>query len=475
MRSQHQQLGFEDGLGPQREVHRHLVPVEVRVEGGTYQRVQADGLPFDQPRLESLYPQPVQGGGPVEEHRVAFQHILQDIPHHGLFLVDDLFGRLHGLDDAALNELADHKRLVQLGGHVFGQTALVQLHFRPDHDYRTGRIVDPFSEQVLAEAPLFSLEGIREGLQRPVRFGLHGRGLAGVVEEGIDRFLQHALFVAEDHLGRLDLHQALEPVVADDHPAVEVVQVRSGKTAPVKRHQRAQLGRDHGDHLHDHPLGQVLPVFHGLPEGFHHLQALEGLRLPLLGSFGMGLVAEVIGELFQVQAGEQVDQALGPHLGDELVRIAFFQVLVLRRQGFQDVQVFLFCEEVHLLQLLPVGALGDTRLNDHIPLVVDDHVELLGGKPQQVSDLVGQGTEVPDMSHGDHQVDVPHAVAAYLFLGHLHPAAVAHDAAVADPFVFPTGTFVILDGAEDALAEQSVPLGLVRAVVDGFRLQDFPP
>src|SRR5690606_12618710 len=75
------------------------------------------------------------------------------------------------------------------------------------------------------------------------------------------------------------------------------------------------------------------------------------------------------------------------------------------------------------------------------------------------------------MGHGHHQVDVSHTVPTDLFLGNLHSTTVTDDAAVTDALVFATGTFVILYRTEYALAEQAITLGLVRSVVDGFRLQ----
>ncbi len=453
----------------------HLVPVEIRVESGTYQGVQPDGLPFDQSRLECLYPQTVQGGCPVQQHRMPLEHILENVPDHGFLLIDNLFGGLHRFHDPALDELADHEWFVQLGGHILGQAAFVQLHFRADHDHGTGRIIDPFPEQVLAETTLLPFQGVREGFQRPVGFRLHCGGLPGVVEEGVDCLLQHPLLVPEDHLGSLDLHKPLEAVVPDDHAAVQIVQVGSGETPPVKGYQRPEFRRDHRDDLHDHPFRVVFAVVLGFPQRFHYLQPLQGFCLPLFGSLGIGLVAKLVGELLQVDAGEQVDQALGPHLGDEFIRIAVFQVLVFRRDRLQDIQVFLLGEEVHRLDLLPVGALGDTRLDDHVTLVVDDHVQLLGRQAEQVAYLVGKRTEIPDMCHGDHQVDMPHAVAPDFLLGDLHPAPVTDDAAVPDTLVFTAGALVILYRAEDALAEEPVPFRLVRTVIDRFGLQDFPP
>ena len=75
------------------------------------------------------------------------------------------------------------------------------------------------------------------------------------------------------------------------------------------------------------------------------------------------------------------------------------------------------------------------------------------------------------MGDGDGQADVAHPFAANLLLGHLHTAAVADDAAVADPLVLSAVALVVLRGTEDALAEESVTLRFIGAVVDGLRLE----
>ena len=41
---------------------------------------QVDGLALHQYRLEGLDAQPMQGGSPVQQHRVLADHLLQDVP-----------------------------------------------------------------------------------------------------------------------------------------------------------------------------------------------------------------------------------------------------------------------------------------------------------------------------------------------------------------------------------------------------------
>src|SRR5205807_9433914 len=69
------------------------------------------------------------------------------------------------------------------------------------------------------------------------------------------------------------------------------------------------------------------------------------------------------------------------------------------------------------------------------------------------------------------QVDVAHALATHLLARHLDAAALADDALVADALVLAAVTLPVLRRTEDALAEQTVTLGLERAVVDRLGLR----
>ena len=69
VRGQHQHAGFHLRLRRQRNVHGHLVAVEVGVERGADQRVNLDGLAFHQHRLEGLNAQAVQRWSAVQQHR----------------------------------------------------------------------------------------------------------------------------------------------------------------------------------------------------------------------------------------------------------------------------------------------------------------------------------------------------------------------------------------------------------------------
>src|SRR5665647_2169876 len=68
--AQHEHAGLGLRLPAQRQVHGHLVAVEVGVERRADERVDLDGLTLDEQRLEGLDAEAVQGGRPVEQHGV---------------------------------------------------------------------------------------------------------------------------------------------------------------------------------------------------------------------------------------------------------------------------------------------------------------------------------------------------------------------------------------------------------------------
>ena len=78
----------------------------------------------------------------------------------------------------------------------------------------------------------------------------------------------------------------------------------------------------------------------------------------------------------------------------------------------------------------------------------------------------------PDVRDRRREVDVAHALAAHLALDHLDAALLADDAAILHALVLAAQALVVLDRPEDPGAEQAVPLGLERAVVDRLGLLD---
>ena len=154
-----------------------------------------------------------------------------------------------------------------------------------------------------------------------------------VVEQRVDRFLQHALLVVDDDLGGAEVEQALEPVVAVDDPAVEVVQVGGGEAATVELDHRPQLGRDHRHRVEDHGprVVDAAPVVVTPVEGGHDLEPLDGLLAALGGqrpALGVGLDqrAELLLLDVEVDAVDEPLDGVGAHAAVEVVAVAVGQL-----------------------------------------------------------------------------------------------------------------------------------------------------
>ena len=195
-----------------------------------------------------------------------------------------------------IDEALHDEGLEELERHLLRQTALVQLQLRSHHDDGATGVVDALAEEVLAEATLLALEHVGERLERAVAGARHRATTTAVVEESVDRLLQHALLVVDDDLGRTEVEKALQPVVAVDHAAVEIVQVARREAATIELHHRAQVRRDHGDRVENHAQRRV----GGVEERRDDLEALEGASLALPLARGDGL-AERLGLSLEVE------------------------------------------------------------------------------------------------------------------------------------------------------------------------------
>src|SRR5919106_295153 len=386
----------------------------------------------------------------VQEHRMLLDDVVQDVPDLGPLLLHELLGGLDRRGDAALLQLAEDERLEQLQGHLLRQPALMQLQIRTDDDDRSPRVVHPLAEQVLAEPALLALESVAERFQRTVVGPGDHAAAAAVVEQCVHRFLEHPLLVADDDLGRLEVHEALEPIVPVDDAAIQVVEVRRREATAIERYQRAQLGRDDGDDLEDHPVRLVA----GLQERLDDLQALDDLLALLDGRLTEHLGPQIAGQRVEVHVAQQLADGLGPHA--DLERLG--TVLLVELAGL-----------VHAHQVLLLHAV-DPRLETDVLLEVEDLLQLAQRHVEELADAARQPLEEPHVGDRRGQLDVAHALAPHPRPGDLDAALVADHAGELHPLVLAARALVVLGGDEDARAEQSVALGLESPVVDGLRL-----
>jgi hypothetical protein len=454
-------------LDGERNVDRHLVPVEVGVEGEADQRMQLDRLPLDQHRLEGLHPETVERRRPVQHDGKLADDLVEGVPDLPLLLLHHLLRLLDGGREPGLLELVEDERLEQLERHLLGEAALVKFQLRPDDDHRAARVVDALPEEVLAEPAALPLQHVRQRLEGALVRSRDELSPAAVVEQRVHGLLQHPLLVPDDDLGRGQVEKALQPVVPVDDATVKVVQVGGGESPAIQRDQGAKVRRQDGDHLLDHPLGFLLAV----PERLDDLQPLGDLLLLRLGRGVEHILAERLGELRQVQPGQQRPDRLRAHPHAEPLAEQFLLLLV----PLEELAV--------LLELLPVLRLGEDllrlrvgfpRIKDDVLLEVDDRLDVLHRHVEDRRDPGRKAFQEPDVRDRRGQLDVAHPLAADLRLDDLDAALLADDPPVLHPLVLAAVALVVLDGTEDFRAEQAVALGLEGPVVQRLRLLHLP-
>src|SRR5260370_14030692 len=113
--------------------------------------------------------------------------LFQDVPYDGFVLLDHFLDLLNGGAVAVGFELVIDEGLEEFERHLLGQTALVELQLRTDHDDGAAGVVHALAKEVLAETPLLSLERVAEGLERAVVGAAQDAATTPAVQDGVDR------------------------------------------------------------------------------------------------------------------------------------------------------------------------------------------------------------------------------------------------------------------------------------------------
>src|SRR3989442_2951639 len=175
--------------------------------------MDADGLAFDENRFERLNAESVKRRSAVEHHGMFADDVFQNVPNDGFLLLDHFLGLLDGGAVSLRFELVVDERLEQLERHLLRQTALVEFQLRADDDDGATGIVHALAEKVLTETALLALQRVAEGFKRAIVGSAQNAAAAAVVEQSVNAFLQHTLFIADDDVLAAPFHEPFQPVV----------------------------------------------------------------------------------------------------------------------------------------------------------------------------------------------------------------------------------------------------------------------
>ena len=134
LRRQHEIGTLSARLIGKRDMHRHLIAVEVRIERRTHQWVQTNRLPFDKHRLKRLNGKSVQCRRTVQKHIVMLDDFIQNFVRLFRFRIHHTPGGSHVVRVFLLNHLVDDKGLEELQRHLFRQSGLMELQLRTNNN-----------------------------------------------------------------------------------------------------------------------------------------------------------------------------------------------------------------------------------------------------------------------------------------------------------------------------------------------------
>ena len=88
-------------------------------------------------------------------------HLFENVPHDGILLFHHFLGSFDRCAMPSLFQPVIDEGFEQFERHPLGETALMQLQFRADHDHGTSGVVDALSEKILAESSLLAFQAYR--------------------------------------------------------------------------------------------------------------------------------------------------------------------------------------------------------------------------------------------------------------------------------------------------------------------------
>ena len=292
---------------------------------------------------------------------MAFGHLFKNIPNFRCLTLNEFLGAANGVHIAKFFEAADNEWLEKNERHLFGKSALIEFEFRTDDDNRAARIVHAFTEEVLAETTTLTLQHVAERLERTVRSTSYGATMATIIEEGIHRLLEHALFVADDDFRRFELQQGAETVVAVDDAAVEIIEIGSGETATFERDERTEIRRNNRKHIENHPLRAGIR----LCEALNKFQAFREFFAQLFTAGRAHGLLDFLLDGSEVHGGKNLLDRFCAHASGE-----FFAVL------------FLGVAEFRLREELALFKRSAAWIDNNKVLVINDTLQSTGGHVQ---------------------------------------------------------------------------------------------
>ena len=346
-------------------------------------------------------------------------------------------------------QFVENEWFEQFQRHQFWQTALMQFQLWTHNDNGTTGVVNTFTQQVLTETTAFTFDHLSQRFQWTLVRASHGFTATTVIEQGVNGFLQHTLFVACDDFWCAQFHQALQTVVTVDHTAIQIVQIGSRETTTVQRYQWTQLWWQHWQHFHDHPFWLNTRTL----ERFQYFQTLS-VFLDLRFRFGFfQFCTQNFCITIDIDGAQQFTDTFCTHECCEFITV-----------------FFVFCSKIIFRHDLALFQRCHAWISHNVCFKVQNAFDIAQCHVQYHTQTGWQGFQEPDVCCWGCQFDMAHAFTTHFCQCDFNAALFANHTTVFETLVLTAQAFVIFDWAKNFGAEQTVAFWFERTIVDGFRL-----
>ena len=256
-----------------------------------------------------------------------------------------------------------------------------------------------------------------------------------VIKQRVNGFLQHTFFIADNNFRCMHFHKPFQTIVTNNHTAIQIVQIRCRNMARIQCNKRTHIWWNNRYNIRQHPLRFGFRI----QERLYQFQLLHNRF-----AFGFGFRfrqfrTQTCPFIAHIKVCDNTAYTFGANTNAERVRAVFFDRST----------IFIFTNHIILLKV------RKPRFNNNIRIIGYNLFQLfLRQIVQQCCDFTF--TQEPSMRNRHRQFDMSHTFTTYGCRPNLYPATFADNTAELDSFILSASAFIIFDGSENLLTEQSV-------------------
>ena len=268
------------------------------------------------------------------------------------------------------------------------------MHFklRAYNDNGTAGIVYTLTEKVLTETTLLTFKHIGKRFKRAIAWACYRAASSAVIDKGINSLLKHSLFVSYNNIGCAKLKEPFKAVISVYDSSVKIIKIGCGKSAAVKLNHRANIGRNYGDNIHNHPFKLIAALI----ESINNIKPFKNTH-SFLACCGFKLCGKFCTKLLNINILKQLFNSLCAH--------ACLEIILISLSHFG---IFFFIKNLHFFKR------GIAGIGYNIKCKIKHFFKIAWAYIKHKTEAARNSLEIPNMRDGSSKLYVAHTLTANL-------------------------------------------------------------